>query len=130
MPPEPLALGPGCVPWQRAQFDGWARNTADASEVTLLSLADGYTTACDAYFNPQGQAIPAATYELRLYTRGENFRCLIAAIVLTSGPLQLLKGCAAGRIWDVAIGLLQPAAVAAWNPKPTIGAYAHGLERG
>lgn len=125
---DSLPRGPGKVPWRRALSRFFPLVGASGAEVGILAV-DGYSTAVDVEFNPMGNVIPAATYELRAYAVTMNGRCLIASLVLQGGALQRLAACAACRKWEVSVGLLQAAAQPAWNPQPQTSAIAHGRER-
>lgn len=123
--------GPGRVPWVRKQFSGFPSIVNAGDEVVLLSL-EGFTSACDAYYNPNGNTLPANTYELRLYACGTNSRFLAARVTLgsTVDPPPL-SACMAAQRWEVAVGLLLATTPPTWTTSPpTVVAYSHGRERG
>lgn len=127
-PENRIPRGPGKVPWVTGDWGSFPSMTVAGQEVSLVKLSGGYSTACDAYFNPNGNTIPAATYELRLYAMGQNFQFLAAKVTLTGAGTQRLAACMAVREWDVRVGLLANTAPPTWTRPPTVSAIAHGRE--
>jgi hypothetical protein len=119
------------VPWVRADQVAAGTFTKAGQEVSILRLSGGYSSACDAYYDPKGNVLPANTYELRIYAMGQNFRYLAGKLTLGNTGTQRLAVCMAAREWDVAIGLLLNVAAppAFPNGAPQVAAYAHGRER-
>lgn len=125
-----MPRGPGKVPWVRADQIAAASFTQAGQEVSILRLSGGYSSACDAYYDPAGNTLPAATYELRIYAMGQNFRYLAGKLTLGNTGTQRLAVCMAAREWDIAIGLLaNVSSPPTWtNAAPQVTGYAHGRE--
>ena len=125
---ERLKMGPGKVPWHTAATLSWPLIVTAGAEEGLLQTR-GYSSSVMVTFNPNGQVIPANAYELRVYAAGQNFACLMGALVLTGGLSQVLRVRGPCAAWDVRVGLLQSIATPAWaGHPPMVNAIAHGRE--
>lgn len=125
--PRNRPRGYGKTPWMRASSTSWPTSTASGTEVPLCGVR-GYSSNLDVYWNPSGQTIPASTYELRVYARVQNGRCLIGKFTLTSA--QAVQSFQAGCIgWDLCLGLIANiGSPPSFQPPPMVTIFAHGRE--
>ena len=90
---------------------------------------EGYSSAIEVTFNPNGQTIPAASYELRIYATGVQFSFLAATLTLASGAAQVLRAKAPCKCWRVTVALLAGIAAPVWNGNaPVVNGVSHGRE--
>lgn len=125
---RPEKRGACRVPWYSAALMQWPSLASAGQECGLIEL-DGYSSGCDVVWNPNGNAIPANAYELRVYAVGENFTCLAAKATLGSATLALAARQPASS-WEIRVGLLQAIALPRFSPPPSVSAIAHGRESG
>jgi hypothetical protein len=127
---ESSPRGPARAPWRTGGTLSWPLIVAAGEEAGLVQL-EGYASACWVIFNPQGQVIPASTYQLNIYAKGVGFSYLAASLILAGGASQILSVRSPCKAFDVRVQLLLGlASPPTWTPgnQPTVTAFAHGRE--
>jgi len=124
---EDVPRGPGRVPWQTAGCLSFPGIVPAGQEISIVQTK-GYSSAALAIFNPNGNTIPAGTYQMNLYACGQNFEALIASLILATGAPQVLRGKAPCAAWLVKIQFLLANATSWGARPPTVSLVGHGRE--